>query len=229
MILGIARRLARLRRLERIGRSDSGLSLVELLVSSMIGVLLLVTAGSLMISAIRTSDVQADSDVNTRGASTAMNTMSRYLHAATTYPTAAATLPAFANMSATDVTFYAYVNLVSTAAQPVKVRYYVDATTKNLIQQLFPSTCSALTGYCTFASTPSTVNLGGPVASPTSDGTALFVYLNAGGAPTTDAASVQSVQVNLEYGSSTAGSPGDTHLTSTVALLNVGQFGGTSS
>jgi len=213
-----------------VRRADGGISLVELLVASALGVLILVTAGSLMISVARASNVQAVSDVNTRGASTAMNTMSRYLHAATTYPVATqqAPLPAIASMAPADLTFYAYVNLVSTTAKPVKVRYFIDSATKSLIQQLYPSSCSATTGYCTFSSTYTQTNLGGPVVSPTSDGTALFVYLNAGGAVTTDPSSVQSVQVNLEYGSTTAGSAGDSHLTSTVALLNVGQFGGSS-
>lgn len=210
-------------------RHDEGITLIELVVSTLLGLLILVTAGALLISSSKVSDVQVTSDVNTRGGSTAMNTISRYLHAATTYPTATGTQPAFVNMGASDVTFYAYVNLVSTAAQPVKVRYYIDSSTKNLIEQLFSSTCSATTGFCTFSSTPKTVNLGGPVASPTSDGTPLFAYLNAGGATTTDASTVQSVQVNLEYGSATAGTAGNTHLTNTVALLNVGQFGGTSS
>lgn len=195
----------------------------------MLGLIILVVAAALMISATRAANVQATSDTNTRGSSTAMNSISRYLHAATTYPTSSGIQPAFANMSATDITFYAYVNLVSTATQPVKVRLYVDPTSKKLYEQLYSSTCSVTTGYCTFSGTATTINLGGPVASPTSDGTALFVFLNAAGAQTTVASSVQSVQVNLEYGSSTAGSPGDTHLTNTIALLNVGQFGGTSS
>lgn len=220
MITAIARRLR---------RTDRGLTLVELLISTMLGTLILVAAGALLISSSRVSGVQVTSDSNSRNASTAMNTMSRYLHAATTYPTASGTQPAFASMGATDVTFYAYVNLVSTATQPVKVRYYVDSSSKKLYQQLYSSTCSATTGLCTFSSTPTTINLGGPIASPTSDATPLFVYLNAGGAQTADASAVQSVQVNLEYGSTTAGAPGDTHLTNTVALLNVGQFGGTSS
>ncbi len=214
----------------RLRHRDEGLTLIELLISTILGLMILVVAGSLMISATRSSSTQVTSDSNARGASTAMNSMSRYLHAATTYPTAAGTQPAFANMTATDVTFYAYVNLVSTAAQPVKVRFYVDPTTKKLIQQTYSSTCSVTTGYCTFSNSPTTINLGGPVASPTSDTppAALFVYLNAGGTVTADPTTVQSVQVNLEYGSATAGAPGNTHLRNRIALLNVGQFGGTN-
>jgi Tfp pilus assembly protein PilW len=212
-------------------RDDSGITLVELLVATALGLLIMVTAGALLISVSSSSRIQAVSDVNTRSASTAMNTMSRYLHAATTYPVASqqTPLPAFSSMSATDVTFYAYVNLVNTSAQPVKVRYFIDPTTKNLMQQLYPSTCNATTGYCTFSTSFSQINLGGPVVSPTSDGTTLFAYLNAGGAATSDASSVQSVQVNLEYGAAKAGSPGSSHLSNTVALLNVGQFGGSTS
>jgi Tfp pilus assembly protein PilW len=217
VIAAIARRLRR--------SDDSGLTLVELLVSTMLGMLIMVTAGALMISTSRASGVQASSDLNSRGAATAMNTMSRYLHATTTYPTATGTQPAFTEMTATAVTFYAYVNLVNTNAQPVKVRYYLDGS-KHLIQLLYPSTCSGTPTYCTFSTTSAKTDLGGPVASPTSDSTALFAYLSAGGDPTTDACSVQSVQVNLEYGSATAGAAGNSHLTNTIALLNVGQFGG---
>jgi Tfp pilus assembly protein PilX len=212
------------RRLRRAD-DDDGITLVELLVSTMLGILIMIVAGALMVSTSRASGVQAASDLNSRSAATAMNTMSRYLHATTTYPTAAGTQPAFAGMSATDVTFYAYVNLVNTDAKPVKVRYYVDAN-KHLIQLLYPSTCSGTPSYCAFSATSAKTDLGGPVVSPTSDGTALFAYLTAGGDPTTDACSVQSVQVNLEYGAATAGAAGNAHLTNTVALLNVGQFGG---
>jgi Tfp pilus assembly protein PilE len=221
MITAIARRL-------RHRDDEAGITLIELLVSTMLGTLILIAAGALMISTSQSSAVQASSDLNARGASTAMNTMSRYFHAATTYPQSdGTTQAAFVTMTATDVTFYAYVNLVNTNAQPVKVRYFVDATTKHLIEWLYPSTCTG--GYCTFGSSYSKVDLGGPVVSPTSDNTSLFVYLNAGGSAVTDPASVQSVQINLEYGGTKAGTPGDTHLSNTVALLNVGQFGGDGS
>lgn len=214
----------------RVRRRDEGITLVELVVSTMLGLMIMVTAGALLISSTQVSSIQAKSDVNARGASTAMNAMSRYLHAATTYPTSGGTQAAFVgSMGTSDVTFYAYVNLVSTAAQPVKVHYYVDSTTKMLFEQLYSSTYNAATGYWTFSNTPTTVNLGGPVATPLSDGTPLFVYLDGAGNTTTDPFAVQSVQVSLEYGSSKAGTAGDTYLTTTVALLNVGQFGGTSS
>jgi hypothetical protein len=132
---------------------------------------------------------------------------------------------------------------VSTAAQPVKVRYFVDPTTHYLTEQFWSSTCSATTQYCTFSSTvTSQLRLGGPVASPTfvnSISTPLFTYFDstntAIAAPAgTGVASaalglIDYVDINLELGSTTTGSAGDTHVSATVGLLNLGQAGAGTS
>jgi hypothetical protein len=220
-------------------RREDGLGLAELLVAMSLSVLLLVVIGGFFTAVIRSTAVSAVADTSARQGSTAIATMVKYLHAATTYPVANQTSPnpAFVSAGATDVVFYAYVNLVTTAAQPVKVRFYVNSS-NNLVEQLWASTCSATTGYCTFASSvTSQITLGGPIASPTSSTNPplppplpsntrpLFTYLDSNGAPTTALGSIEFVGINLELGSTTAGTAGDSHLSTVVGLLNLGQSG----
>jgi hypothetical protein len=234
---------------ERI-RRDDGMSLAELIVAGAISVLLLTMIGAFFTSVVRGVNTSETADTTTRQATTAINTMVQYFHAATTNPVLGQASPdaAIVSAGASDVTFYAYVNLVSTAAKPVKVRFFIDPTTHYLTEQLWASTCSATTLYCTFSSTvTSQLKLGGPVASPTSDGKTptsagkpLFTYYDSNNAPvllspTTgtvppiNLGSIDYVGIHLELGSTTAGSAGDTHVSTTVGLLNLGQAGtGTS-
>jgi hypothetical protein len=220
------------------------MSLAELIVAMALSVLLLVVMGGFFTAIVRGTQAASAADGSTRQSSNAINTMVQYLHAATNYPipTQTTPLPAFVSVAATDVTFYAYVNLVSSAEQPVKVRYFIDPSSHNLIEQLWSSTCSATTQYCTFSTTvTSQYTLGGPVASPTSDSKPLFSYLNSSGNPivvplsitdpTTAAtlASIDYVGINLELGSTKAGSTGDTHVSTVVGLLNLGQSGAGTS
>jgi Flp pilus assembly pilin Flp len=209
---------------------ESGISIAELLVAAFISVLLLTMIGAFFTSVVRGTQTAGVSDTNTRQASTAMAAMVQYLHAATTYPVATQTdpLPAFVSVAPTDVTFYAYVNLVDSNAKPVKVRYYVDSAHR-LVEQLWSSTCNATTSYCTFATAvTSQVILADAVASPNNDGSPLFTYLDSTQTATTTLSAIQYVGVNLETGSATAGTSGDAHISTVVGLLNLGQTGGGS-
>jgi hypothetical protein len=235
-------------RFRRALKDDTGISLAELLVGFFVSILLLTMVAFFFSGVAKGTQASALADANTRQMSTAMSTMVQYLHAATTYPvtTQPQPMPAISSAGATDVTFYAYVNLLSTAAQPVKVRYYVDSTTHNLMEQQWSSTCSVTTGYCTFSSTVTKqFILGGPIASPTSDNTTLFTYFDSvGGAatptvpialdpsthliPPASLSNIVYVGINLEWGSTTSGTTGDGHASTIVGLLNLGQSGAQS-
>jgi Tfp pilus assembly protein PilE len=230
-------------RIRRALKDDQGVSLAELIVYSIVSILLLTMVGGFFAAVAKGTQASAVADVNTRQMSTAMSTMVQYLHAATTYPVANQTnpSPAIVSASATDLTFYAYVNLQSTAAQPVEVRYYIDPVTHDLKEQQWSSTCSPTTGYCTFSSTVTKqFDLGGPVASPTSDNTPLFTYFSSATTnpltqiplntttkliDTANLGNIVYIGINLEWGSTTPGSGGDGHASTVVGLLNLGQSG----
>jgi hypothetical protein len=220
----------RILRIRRAVKSDQGLSLAELLVGFFVSILLLTMVGGFFASVARGTQASAVADTNTRQMSTALSTMVQYLHAATTYPVSGQTLPdaAIVTANSIDVKFYAYVNLLSSDAQPVEVEYYVDPTTKHLKERQWASTCNATTGYCTFSSTVSkSFDLGGPVVSP------VFTYYGSDiqtplVITSTNHGSIQNVGINLEWGSTTAGSAGNGQARTTVGLLNLGQSGAQS-
>ncbi|MBE7195615.1 MAG: hypothetical protein INR66_24455 [Gordonia polyisoprenivorans] len=212
-------------RLRRTTSGDTGMGLSEVLIAAFLGLLIMIMLGNLFGAVVKGTNTAALADKNTRPAATAMSLMTRYFHAATTYPVTTQTspLPAFDTAKPTEVVFYAYVNLQDTTATPLKVRYYLDGN-KNLVQQIWKAN-APVNGYYTFSSTSTSMVIGGPVASPTVDGDPLFTFLNSGGDPVTDTAAISSVEVNLELGSTTPGAGGNAHLSSVIALLNVGQAG----
>ncbi len=208
---------------------------MELLVAMSVTTIILVAVGGFVAATIKGSAVNAASDLNARQASTAMTSVTRYLHVATTLPKKGQVLPdpAFSAASSSAITFYTYVNLTSTDEQPIQVRIYQDTTTRALMQTITTSTYDVTSGYYTFPGGASSVTttLTGPIAAPSSDGP-LFAFLDLAGnaipAPGGSVApaalgTINAVVVNLEVGSTTAGAAGNAHDQTTVYLLNVGQ------
>lgn len=234
------------RALRRAHRDDRGVSMAELLVAASVSVIILATLAGFFVAAIKGSASNAGADTNIRQATNAINAMSRYLRAATTRDVPSSLVPdsAIVKATPTDLTFYAYINLIDdpdiakrTAERPVLARYFVDPTSRQLVQQL--SACSAdANGYYSCPVVTSTTRIGGPIASPTADGVSLFTYEGADGddaplTPTggqlsaTQRTAVRFVTVNLELGSATAGAGSNAHLQNTVGLLNLGRAGAT--
>lgn len=224
-------------RLRAFVRDERGISLMELLVAMTVTTIILVAIGGFVTAAIKGSAVNVTADLNARQASTAMTSLTRYLHVATTLPRNGQVLPdpAFVAASSTDITFYTYVNLSSTDEQPIRVRFYQDPTTKGLVQSVTTSTYDATSGYYSFPAGAASTNttLTGPIATPTSDSLPLFSFQQLSGAdvdsstggvvPAASLGTINSVVVNLEVGSTTAGASGNAHDQTTVYLLNIGQ------
>lgn len=235
------------RALRRARRDDHGVSIAELLVAASVSVIILATLAGFFVAAIKGSASNASADTNIRQATNAINAMSRYLRAATTRDVPSSLVPdsAIVKATPTDLTFYAYINLIEdpdiakrTAERPVLARYFIDPTSRQLVQQL--SACGAdANGYYSCPVVTSTTRLGGPIASPTSDDVPLFTYQGAGGTKdqlaiadngqlsATQRTAVRFVTVNLELGSATAGAGSNAHLQNMVGLLNLGRAGAT--
>jgi hypothetical protein len=163
-----------------------------------------------------------------------MNSLTRYVHAASLLPKADGSYAAALTEAApTRTPFYAYINLDGNSTdKPVQIRYSVNAA-KRIVLDQWDGTAN--NGFWTFPATTQTptrsVVVGGPIASPTIDGDPLFEYLGANGTtvPTqsdgtlaaTQLGNVRAVRVNLELGSSTAGLSGNTHIQNTLYLFNV--------
>jgi Tfp pilus assembly protein PilW len=168
--------------------SDDGISLIELLVAMMIVVVLSTIVIGFYTSTVQSLATANTINRNTEQASNGMNETAREIRAATSNPVAGQQLndPAVVQGTNETLVIYAYVGLQSSSAQlPVMVRLRVDATTRNLMEDVWPATQNAA-GYWIFpsiATTPTTTRLlAGTVAQQSGSNPYLFTYI-AGNAP----------------------------------------------
>ncbi len=108
------------RALRRAHRDDRGVSMAELLVAASVTVIILATLAGFFVAAIKGSASNASADTNIRQATNAINAMSRYLRAATTRDVPSSLVPdsAIVKATPTDLTFYAYINLIEDRTSP---------------------------------------------------------------------------------------------------------------
>lgn len=204
-------------------RGDAGISLAELLVTMMVFAILMTITSGFMVSAMRATTQARVIDESTRSATTAMSAVTRNLRAATDNPVAGVTLPApaFETALGSEVVFYAYVNLTSAEARPIKVRYWLDG--RSLKETTTQSTRTA-DGFYLFTGAATTRT----IATSVVPGTDLFTFVGATGTDmpvadlTTDAAKrlVAAVRVRVQVGTS-ATAPTATTLVNTVGLPNL--------
>lgn len=226
--------IARLRRLA--AHPDRGLGLAELIVSMALTTIVLIAVGVLLTSGLRANSVSTSIGTNTQSASNAMNEMSRMLRAATTnpVPNQLTNSPAFVSVAPESMTFYAYVNLDSSAEQPMKVTFSLD-TKRNLVETRTQAVAAG-SGFWNFSGATTTRILAGPIAVTKTGATPLFSYrtdpvagqvlgsvLSLAAPLTSDQlGSISAVTITAEIGSTTAGLPTNVVLSTTVGLPNTG-------
>lgn len=207
----------------RVHRDDAGISLAELLVTMMVFAILMAITSGFMVSAMRASAQARTIDESTRAATTAMTAVTRNLRAGTDNPVAGVTLPApaFETAAGNEIVFYAYVNLASAEASPIKVRYWLDG---RALKETTTASRRSADGFFTFTGAASTRTL----ATSVVPGPDLFTFVGATGADlplaglATDVAKRQiaAVRVRVQVGPS-ATSPAATTLVNTVGLPNL--------
>ncbi|MCJ1715667.1 hypothetical protein MT346_15885 [Curtobacterium sp. VKM Ac-2922] len=204
---------------------------MELLVAMSVATIIIIAVGGFFAATVKATRTDQVSESGMRQGSNVMNALTQYVHAATVLPLTDGTYrAALQRATPTDVAFYAYVNMSgSTAQQPVQVEFVRDPSTGLLLEKQWDGVGDQ-NGYYAFpalTTAPSrTITLGGPLASPTVDGRNLFVYLDGSGnpiaSPAANPGAVRAVQVNVEAGSTVAGTAGNTTLQNTLYLFNVG-------
>lgn len=218
----------------RVHEDQAGVSLVEVIVAVSISLVILLAVGGFFTATLRAGSTNTTSDQNARSASIVMNSVTRYVHAASLVPKADGSYAgAVTQATGTQLVFTAFINLDgSSTDNPVQVRYSLNAA-RQLVQDQWAGT--ATNGFWSFpppTQTPTrSVVLGGPVASPTAEGDLLFTYLGAdgnalptqadGSLTTSQLGSIRAVRTNLELGSTTAGASGNTRIQNTLYLFNV--------
>jgi Tfp pilus assembly protein PilW len=225
--------IAAMRRRLRENGDDAGIGLVEMMVASAIGILVLVMVGSMFIQTGKITTTAVQNRNSNAVASNAMQEISNVVRFATQVQKSDGTLiPAVVSGTTNTLTLYSAVN-VTNAVNPAPTRVTFDATSGSLVETRCVATSS--NGYWTFTTcaSSSTRKLGGTFIGASSVATPLFAYPDptsttsppaslansAGTLPSTALSSVLSVTVSVNVNANAKGSP--TLIAANVAMPNV--------
>jgi hypothetical protein len=166
----------------RLGAEDSGIGMVELLVSMMLSAVLLAMVGTMFVNIARATTTANQSREGSSTAGTMANELSRVIRsAAQNAVQATPTLdPAVVAGMPDSLTLYSLTDADSAAPAPVKVRFTV--VNGQLVEERWRAVAAG--GYWTFGSGAADLTriLGGTVVPPAGADEPLFVYLNGSGA-----------------------------------------------
>lgn len=217
--------------LRRLRQEESGLSLVELLVSGLLTVALLVMVGTMMVQMSKITMASNETTRSNNVASNIANEITTTLRVASTIPVSGGAASAIVPGSNKErIEFYTLSNAVAAAPVAVKVTIWVDAARDVWITRCtgIPQS-SGLYTYTTCANTE-TRKIGGPVSVSTSADDQLFTYYNSATPnpavvnPTTDtiARTVASVRVYVSVKADTYSGTKKVVINNRVVLGNLG-------
>jgi prepilin-type N-terminal cleavage/methylation domain-containing protein len=137
----------------RVGRSDSGVTLTELIVTIALLSMLLAMVMTIFVTFSTTFSKERSATSNIAGATVAMNELTRVIRSGTENPVAssAANDPVFSYAGTERVILQAYLDTSATTPQPVKVEFVIT-TDRTLVERRWKAQLLS-TGYFTFQPT----------------------------------------------------------------------------
>jgi Tfp pilus assembly protein PilV len=225
--------------LRRMRSEESGLSLIELLVSGLLTVCIMVMIGSMFVQTAKLTTQSTQTSRSNAVASNIANEVTSVLRVATTLPKSGQILPEPAILSgdAETLTLYSFSNTDPNNPAPVRIKFTISSLPdRNVIEERCTATSSG--GFWTFGACASltTRNLGGivqpiggSVVIPGVVSEQFFTYYQANGtpilitptSPSTDRAKVSSIRVYVSVKA-----PGSTTnkavISNTVVMGNLG-------
>jgi Tfp pilus assembly protein PilW len=173
-----------LRTLRRVREDERGLSLTELLITSLLTMVVMALIGSFFIETARLTTVAAQSRETTGVAANIANSLTSVVRMATTLAKSSSEIPDPAIVAGTrsSLTIYSYTNTSATDPAPVRVTFTLDATGKLTETRCTGTSSSGFWSFSSCAST-STRTLGQGVLAPTGTSDQLFTYRDGSGTP----------------------------------------------
>lgn len=219
---------------------ETGITLVELLVSMMLLGLIMAMLSGLYLSATKAVSFGQSMDGSTRVASNAANELSQVLRFATTLKVTGVRDPraAFVAAGRESVTFYSNVDVNAAASvavlpsKPTRVRFEINSA-RALIESRWTATPSGSAWiFAAPTTTPnSSVNLGSRYVTPPASGAPMFSYLDGTGVaiatpPTgsmapADLNRIAAVRITVRVQGTSGNSAGPVIVENTIALPNL--------
>jgi prepilin-type N-terminal cleavage/methylation domain-containing protein len=223
--------IAALRRRLMVAKHDSGMSLVELLVSIIVFGILGSMVLSLWVASNKSVISTSGNDLNTQSAGNLVSEVSRVIRGGTTNPVSGGAIAnALVSATASSITMYSYVDSNAVTTTPFLVQFSIDPATGQLQERRWPAIVST-TGLFTFDQTKTPTlfrTLPGRITSP---GT-LFSYpdpaspgnnlpFSNGALSPTNLAVVNSVTVSVTLQASSNSTIQPVTLSNTVGMPNL--------
>jgi hypothetical protein len=176
MMLRLSRRL-------RTVDNENGLGLVEILVASIIGLLLMAAVGAAFVNTVKVTNFTIQNRSSTQTAANAMQEIIEVVHLATPIAvntTPPSTIPVLVGGTQTSLSLYSLVD-VTDPVNPAPSRVTFDIQAGNLVDTRCVATPTS--GFWTFTTCASTSKrtIAGTFVAPTSGQNYLFTYLDAAG------------------------------------------------
>jgi Tfp pilus assembly protein PilW len=222
-----------IRRLRAIrARRDAGLTMIELSVSTVLGLLIMTMVVTVFIQTTTITKTALQSRTSNDLASSAMQEMTNVIRLASnvTVANSSTPTPAIVSGTATKLVITSLIN-VTTPSDPAPTQVTFDTTSGSLIESRCVATkASGVWVFSTCAST-STKNWGGPIVAPTSDQNSPFVYLNGSGQaialvngslPSTALSTVASITVSVKVQTPGQTLNGAVYITANIGMTNLG-------
>lgn len=172
------------RALRRLRSDESGLSLIELLVSALLSLLILAMIGSFFISTAKLTANSTETTNSTNDAANIANEITSVVRVATTLAKSGQALPDPAIVSGTreSLTIYSLSNTDADNPAPVKVSFSINSD-RTVTETRCTATSSG--GFWTFGTcaATSTRRLGGNIMPLTGTSDQMFTYLTSTGTP----------------------------------------------
>jgi hypothetical protein len=219
------------RRLRARHDDESGIGLIELLVASLIGLILMAAVGAAFIQTGKVTNMTIQNRSSTGSASNAMQEINEVIRLATPITVAGQqqATPAIYSATTTKLVIYSLVD-VTDPSNPAPSRVTLDTTSGSLVD----SRCQGVltNGFWTFTTcaSTSTRNIAGTFVAPTGSQYPLFTYLSGSGAqlplssgvlPSTSYGSVGSIIVGVNLRAPGA-KTSPVYLESKTGMPNVG-------
>lgn len=174
--------MLRLSRRLRTVDNENGLGLVEILVASLLGLLLMTAVGAAFINTVKVTNFTIQNRSSTQTAANAMQEVIEVVHLATPIAVSGqvANTPAIVFGGQTDLQIYSLVD-VTDPVNPAPSRVTFDIQNGNLVDTRCVATLTG--GFWTFGTCASTSKrtVAGTFVAPTGTQNYLFTYLDANG------------------------------------------------
>jgi hypothetical protein len=210
---------------------EAGVTMVEIMISIMLGAIVMAMIGGFLIQTTRITSTAVQSNTSNGTASSAMQEITTIVRLATQLSNGTSTAtPPVVSATSTKLVIASLVS-VTTPTDPTPVQVTFDSSSGSIIE----SRCVAtkVNGFWSFSTCASTSsrNLGGPVVAPVAGENALFSYRDSTGAtlalsngvlPSTSNASVASIVVSVKMQSTGQTILPAVYLTANVGMPNIG-------